>query len=343
MERLTDVHEGTLSFASLPTPLEECGRLPSGRCLLAKRDDLTGLGMGGNKVRKLVHLVTDARATGSDVLVTVGAAQSNHARATAAAAARTGLACHLVLGGPPTRRAEGNQLLASLFGAELHHAGTDSWDRLEREVGILADRLRAEGRSPYVIPLGGSTAVGATGFTEAWLEFVHQVECRTDEVGSVVVASSTGGTHAGMLAGRVIAGGPEIIAVDVAKERHDLAEFAVGLANEVLERLGRSERLDRTAASVDPRFVGDGYAVPTGAADEAMVRFARTTGLVLDRVYTAKAMACLVARDRDGSLPDGDVVFWHTGGQPALFSAAGAPALGARQLVPDPATTMEFA
>lgn len=312
-------------MATLPTPLESAGTLRSGRRLLLKRDDLTGLGMGGNKARKLETLCAHAIAQGCDLLVTVGASQSNHARVTAAAGARLGLETHIVLGGRAAVR-EGNQLLATLFGAHIHDAGTDSWPELRRIMDDMVQTWKAAGRKPYAMPIGGSTWIGALGFLLAWRELLDQLsQAGSPAVAGVVVASSTGGTHAGMLAGRQLFGGPPIYAMDVAKESADLGKLARCLADQALAGLGLDDRVDHAAVHVDASFAGADYAVPTAEADAAMLGLARSGGWVLDRVYTAKAFAGLVQYDRDGRFGDGDVVFWHTGGQPAVFAAHGAP------------------
>lgn len=315
-----------LLLGTLPTPLEDVGQLPDGRRLYVKRDDLTGLGLGGNKVRKLEMLAYEAAERGADCLVTVGAAQSNHARATAAAGARLGVETHLVLGGDPPDRLTGNQLLSSLFGAALHYAGTDEWTELSRQRSALVAELRARHRTPFDIPMGGSSPVGALGFARAWVELLMQLRPIGADIGSVVVASSTGGTHAGMLVGASLMGGPEIIAVDVAKESSDLAGDTHRLADAALALVDPLSAIDPGLVHVDSSMVGAGYAVPTEEADTAMIRLARSSGLVLDRTYTAKAFAGLTRLMASGDLPDGDVVFWHTGGQPATFADDGCPA-----------------
>lgn len=312
-------------MATLGTPLEYAGDLVSGRRLFIKRDDLTGLGMGGNKARKAEMLCGDALASNCDLLVTVGAAQSNHARVTAAAGARCGVETHLVLGGSTPEHRSGNQLLSQLFGAELHDAGTDSWKALAVTMSELVDGWRASGRRPYVIPMGGSSPVGASAFVLAWHEFRDQLADLPGEVSTVVVTSSTGGTHAGLVAGRALFGGPQILAIDVAKESKDLAGDTVALARSTLKLLGASESVDRGDVVVDGDHIGEGYAIPTEAADAAIRGLGCAGGWVLDRVYTGKGFAGLLAHDAAGTLGDGDVVFWHTGGQPSVFALAGAP------------------
>jgi 1-aminocyclopropane-1-carboxylate deaminase/D-cysteine desulfhydrase-like pyridoxal-dependent ACC family enzyme len=313
-------------LATLPTPLEPGGRLPGagGARLFVKRDDLTGLGMGGNKARKLEFLCGQAKAAGADLLVTVGAAQSNHARLTAAAGARLGLETHLVLGGPPPAAPAGNQLLAALFGAVMHYPGTDDWDALEAHMGDRIAAWETADRRPYGMPVGGSTPAGARGFLLAWAELLDQCAALGVEPAVVVIATSSGGTHAGMLAGRALLGGPAVLAIAVAKTRADLAAHALDLAARTLVEGGMDGSVEAGDVHVDDSFQGPAYAVPTVEADEA-VRFAARRGWVLDRVYTAKAFAGLLAYARQGRLPPGDVVFWHTGGQPALFAPGGAP------------------
>jgi 1-aminocyclopropane-1-carboxylate deaminase/D-cysteine desulfhydrase-like pyridoxal-dependent ACC family enzyme len=321
-------------LATLPTPLEQGPLLPSGARLWVKRDDLTGLGMGGNKARKLEHLCGVALAEGADTLVTVGAGQSNHCRMTAAAGARLGLDVHLVLGGPAPEQPAGNQLLSALFGACAHHPGTDDWGELEKAKDALADELRASGRRPFAIPIGGSTAVGAAGFAAAFAELVEQCAAAGCRPRAVVHATSSGGTHAGLLAGRaaVVAGGapvPDVIAFAVAKGILLQDRSAAALAAETLELLGLDDvAVDPADVHVEGSALGEDYATPTPEADDALVWAARHGGWVLDRVYTAKALAGLLSLASAGAWgPGDDVVFWHTGGQPAVFAPGGAPAI----------------
>jgi 1-aminocyclopropane-1-carboxylate deaminase/D-cysteine desulfhydrase-like pyridoxal-dependent ACC family enzyme len=288
--------------------------------------------MGGNKARKLEPLCGAALTAGADTLVTVGAAQSNHCRMTAAAGARLGLRVHLVLGGEAPASATGNQLLASLFGAELHFAGTDDWSELEAAKDARCASLAEAGSRPYPIPIGGSTPLGALGFAWAWRELMDQcadVGCRPR---AVIHATSSGGTHAGLLAGRALyvhaeLTVPEILAVAVAKGILADAAFTAGLADQVLDLLGADEvRVDPAEVELDGTWLGPDYAVGTPDADAALVWAAHRGGWVLDRVYTAKAFAGLLSLASTGRWASGDdVVFWHTGGQPALFAPGGYP------------------
>jgi 1-aminocyclopropane-1-carboxylate deaminase/D-cysteine desulfhydrase-like pyridoxal-dependent ACC family enzyme len=317
-----------LKLATLPTSLEPGPLLPGGARLYVKRDDLTGLGMGGNKARKLEFLCADALRAGADTLITVGAAQSNHARMTAAAGAVLGLQTHLVLGGPH-EEPSGNQLLSTLFGARLHFPGTDDWDELGAAMGEVIVKLRSQGRRPYRMPIGGSTAVGARGFAAAWPELMHQCAALGIRPSAVIHASSSGGTHAGLIAGKAACSDarPEIVAIGVAKTAADLAAEARTLAEECLVGLGIHDvSISGDAAEVDGRWRGADYAAPTEEADRAILWAAHSGAWVLDRVYTGKAFAGLLGADREDRFSEGDaVVFWHTGGQPALFVANGAP------------------
>jgi 1-aminocyclopropane-1-carboxylate deaminase/D-cysteine desulfhydrase-like pyridoxal-dependent ACC family enzyme len=323
-----------VALATLPTPLERGPLLPGGAQLWVKRDDLTGLGMGGNKARKLELLCGAALAGDADTLVTVGAAQSNHCRMTAAAGARLGLPVHLVLGGERPAAATGNQLLSELFGAQLHHAGTSSWAELEAAQDSLCEELCAAGHRPFAMPIGGSTPTGAVGFAIAYDELVDQAAALGCAPVAIVHATSSGGTHAGLLAGKARHGTdpaaarrPGILAIGVAKDVVVAPEHTAALANGALELLGRPDvEVAVDEVVVDPGFLGQGYAVPTAAADAALRWAATRGGWVLDRVYTAKAFAGLLAMAEAGQWRAGDdVVFWHTGGQPAVFAPGGAP------------------
>ncbi len=305
-----------------------------------KRDDLTGLGGGGNKARKLDLLCAEALRSGSDSLVTVGAAQSNHCRMTAAAGARLGLAVHLVVSGQEPARAAGNQLLSRLFGAQLHFTGAadDHWGELAIAAEQLTDELRADGGRPDSIPIGGSTALGAAGYVAAFEEIEAQCASVQIEPAAIVTTSSSGGTHAGLLAGRALsrASGqatPEVIAIGVAEGvlagRPDAGE----LAEEVLGLLDAppGATIDDGDVIIDGRFLGDGYAVPTAAGDAAILWAARRGGWLLDRTYSGKGMAGLLGLAAEGRFgaagADGEVhvVFVHTGGWPALFTPHGVP------------------
>lgn len=321
-------------LATLPTPLERGPELPGGARLWMKRDDLTGLGMGGNKARKLEFLCGAAIAEGARSLVTVGAAQSNHCRMTAAAGAVLGLDVHLVLSGDRPATAAGNQLLSMLFGAQLHFTGAEEshWGELEIAREALTDELRAQGAEPYAIPIGGSTPTGAVGYAVALVEIVEQCEARGITPAAIVHTSSSGGTHAGLLAGMVAlrAQGravPEILAIGVAKGVNIGMPDIADLTRDTLDLLGLDRSLiEHTDVHLDPNWIGDDYAVPTRAGDAAIRWAARHGGWVLDRTYSGKGFAGLVGNAESGRWPAGsDVVFVHTGGHPALFAPGGVP------------------
>ena len=321
-------------LATLPTPLERGSELPGGVRLWMKRDDLTGLGMGGNKARKLEYLCGAAIAEGARSLVTVGAGQSNHCRMTAAAGAVLGLEVHLVLSGDRPTHPAGNQLLSTLFGAQQHFTGAEEshWGELEIAREALADELRASGAEPYSIPIGGSTAVGAVGYAQAFVELMQQCETQGVRPAAIVHTSSSGGTHAGLVAGRALwqAQGhvvPEVLAIGVAKGvnigRPDVAQ----LARDTVDLVGGDRSLiDRADVRVDPNWMGDDYGIPTRAGDAAIRWAARHGGWVLDRVYSGKGFAGMVGNAEAGRWPSGsDVVFIHTGGSPTIFAPGGAP------------------
>ena len=320
-------------LATLPTPLERGPELPAGVRLWVKRDDLTGLGMGGNKARKLEFLCGSAVAEGARSLITVGAAQSNHCRMTAAAGAVLGLEVHLVLSGERPETTTGNQLLSELFGAQQHYTGAEEshWGELEIVREQLTERLRAEGLDPYSIPIGGSTAVGAAGSALGFLELVQECEQRGCRPTEIVFASSSGGTHAGLLAGRTLPSFgdstiPDIVAIGVAKGVNAGMPDVAELADQVLDRLKVRGRVDPADVHVDTRWIGDDYAVPTEAGDEASRWAARHGGWILDRTYSGKGLSGVLGRAAEGKYgPDDDVVFVHTGGWPAVFAPGGVP------------------
>jgi D-cysteine desulfhydrase len=318
-----------LPLALLPTPLEPADRLGAALdmepgSLWVKRDDLTGLGGGGNKARKLEYLCADALARGADTLVTGGGPQSNHARMTAAVANRLGLACTIVVAGARPATASGNVLLLELFGPELVWSGGDElamdYYAVEAAIEDACARLVSEGRRPYRMPIGGATAVGALGYVRAAAELREQAAAafagRQAEV--VVVADGSGGTHAGLAAG--LGDLDLVLGVDVGA-RPDLDSQVPAKAAEVARLAGLPE--PGGTARVDHERVGAGYGAPTDGCRDALVMAARREGLILDPVYTGKAMAGLVAARADGTIASRTrTVFVHTGGMPALFAPA---------------------
>lgn len=309
----------------VPTPLararnlEEALGQPCPRIFL-KRDDLTGLAFGGNKARKLEYLVADARATGATMLVTEGAAQSNHARMTAAAAAIAGLKALLVLDARNGADVGGNLLLDHLFGAEVRivpdkQARVAAMERIE-------DELRAAGERPYVIPTGGSVPLGAAGYVAMVAELLSQLMVVGETPTELVHATSSMGTQAGLVVGARAFSAPFAVrGVAVEHPVEDLVATGVALANATAELLELPARFGEEDVAVEGDFVGAGYGVPTPEGMAAIRLLAETEAVVLDPVYGGKAMAALLARVRAGATdPAGSVVFLHTGGGPSVFA-----------------------
>ncbi len=310
------------------TPIEPMPNLSAalaGPELWIKRDDMLGLAAGGNKTRKLEFLVADALAQGADTLITVGAVQSNHCRLTLAAAKREGLQCQLVLEervpGSYREDASGNNLLFHLMGVErveVVEAGTDLAAAMQR----LADDLATQGRKGYVIPGGGSNALGALGYVAC----AHEVLAQTFELGlrldHVVVASGSGGTHAGLAAGfHAAQAGLPLTGVSVRAEQAPQEAKIRALADEALTLAGAAPGVPAEAVAVDDAYVGPGYSLPTDAMVEAIQIFARLEGILLDPVYTGKTAAGLIGLVRAGRFAPGErVLFVHTGGSPALYA-----------------------
>ncbi len=321
-------HVPRVPLAHLPTPLEPLERLTlalGGPKLFVKRDDCTGLAFGGNKTRKLEFLVAEALTRGADTLITTGGVQSNHVRQTAAAAARLGLGCELVLSravpwDAPDYEETGNPQLDRLLGARVHilDAGSD------REAAMLelAEAVRGRGGRPYVIPLGGSNVTGALGYVACARELVAQADAIGLAVDGVVLAASSGGTQAGLLAGiQTLGRRVRVIGIDVDADPAGTRERVRALLPPLSERLGIADGVSPDEVEVEGGFAGDAYGLPTAAMAAAVTRLARLEGLLLDPVYTGKAMAGLIALIAGGAFrPSETVVFLHTGGTPALFA-----------------------
>lgn len=312
-----------VTLAPHPTPIDTLTRLraalgSSCPALHMKRDDLISFGMGGNKVRKLQTVLAEAMAAGADTLITCGGLQSNHCRATAAAGAALGLRVVLVVNGVPQNRPTGNALLDQLFGAEVRYAAVRQ-DRAPMMEAVAAE-LVAVGRRPFVIPLGASTPIGAAGFAQG-IEELLVSGLRPDVI---VHASSSGGTQAGLIAGCALFGlKTRVVGISADEPSSSLQAIVTHLLEAMAERLGGSRAAlgaDRDVV-VDDRCVGDGYGIPTADSTEALTMVARSEGIVLDPVYTAKAMAGLIRHVREGRFSAGEtVLFWHTGGQAGLFA-----------------------
>jgi 1-aminocyclopropane-1-carboxylate deaminase/D-cysteine desulfhydrase-like pyridoxal-dependent ACC family enzyme len=299
------------------TPLDRLDRLeralgPRSPRLFIKRDDLLGFGCGGNKVRKMQLIAAEAAAKGTDTLITCGAIQSNHARVTAAVGAVLGWRVVLVLNGEPPAKDTGNLRLDRLFGAEIRFVA----DRADREPAMqeAANEARARGRVPFVVPMGASTATGVLGMARA----VAEISASGVKPAVIVHASSSGATQAGLVAGCALIGnGARVVGVSADAPAAELAATVRRLIEAAAAKLGAKAATlgaDRPI-EIDEAQVGGGYGVPTPESSAARTLLARTEGIVLDSVYTAKAMAGLIAAVRDERHdPAETVVFWHTGG-----------------------------
>jgi len=308
-----------VALAHLPTPVEPMDRLGAhlgfeAGCLWVKRDDCTGLAGGGNKARKLEYLCADALAQGCDTLVTGGGRQSNHVRMTAAAANKVGMRCTVVLASAPPAHPTGNVVLDHVLAPDIVWAGPLDYYGTEAAIDATCDALAADGRMPYRMPVGGATTVGALGYVEAADELLAQLP----DVGLVVVADGSGGTHSGLVAG--FGDHAMVLGVDVGT-RPDLDEQVPAKAADAALLAGRATPVG--SVWIDHDHFGDDYGAMTDECREAIDLAARLEGLVLDPVYSGKALAGLMAARADGRIaPDRNTVFLHTGGMPALFARA---------------------
>ncbi|MGD0265081.1 MAG: D-cysteine desulfhydrase [Candidatus Methylomirabilota bacterium] len=305
--------------------LERLSRLLAGPDIYIKRDDLLGLTSGGNKTRKLEFLVADALAQGADTLITCGAVQSNHARLTLAAAVVEGLKCRLVLeervAGSYKADASGNNFLFRLLGVEQVTVVPGGSDLLQVMQGV-ADELQRVGRKGYVIPTGGSNPIGATGYVACAEEIIAQAFELGIRIDRIVCASGSAGTHAGLVAGFYgDNSGIPVVGIDVSRKKQPQEELVHGLATRTAARVGIPGGIPRDAVMCFDEYVGPGYSLPTASMVEAVQMLARTEAILLDPVYTGKAMAGLIDLVRKGYFKKGEhVLFVHTGGSPALYA-----------------------
>jgi D-cysteine desulfhydrase family pyridoxal phosphate-dependent enzyme len=308
-----------LNFAHLPTAIEDLPRLSAhfaGPRILVKRDDQTGLAFGGNKTRKLEFLVAEAQDQGAKMLISAGAIQSNHCRQTAAAAARYGFECTLVLTGDLPDEPSANLLLDKLFNAKIVNV-TDRKDR-DRILQETFDNAVAEGMKPYLVPYGGSSPTGALGYAFAVEEFMKQ-KVHADWI---VFGTSSGGTHAGLVLGqRVFGYKGKVLGISIDESEEWLKSHVSALASDASEKLGERIEFTRNDVLANENYCGAGYGVLTDAERETVNLFAKYEGLLLDPVYTGRAAAGMIDLIRKGFFKkDETVLFWHTGGQPALFA-----------------------
>ncbi len=321
-----------LSLARLPTPLEEAPRLAASlgvARILIKRDDLTDVALGGNKVRKLEFLLGDARAQGADTIITTAGAQSNFLRLMAAAARRTGMRPMFVVRGRPDAPSEGNLLLMRLFDAEIHYVSTqdpyaESTITLMRDIG---ERVRRQGRRPYLVHLATfSGGLAAVGYVPAAVELVEQLGAMRAHCGHVVLAVGSGTTHAGLLLGLRLAGlRAHVLGVSVNTATGTLRGHVTAQIQAAAEILGVASPVHEDEVDITDAHVGPGYAIPTAESVNAVRLAARCEGLLFDPTYTGKAWAALSHAVRSGAIGrEATIVFMHTGGAPIIFTQAAA-------------------
>jgi len=325
-DKLTYLEDKLKTFPRVPLSLvpTPCHRLDflsekSGVEIYCKRDDMTGFGFGGNKSRKLEFLVGEARETGCDTLVTCGGIQSNFCRLTATAGAVAGMSVHLILGGRIPSEATGNVLLDEMLGAHIHYVSSARWGDWEAESERVMETLESRGRKVFKMPVGGSVPIGVTGYAAVFAEILKDQERLNVHFDHIIHASASGGTQAGLVVGKEMTGWPgRVSGISVAFNRDEMEQTVYALAIETAGLLGG--QVDREAVILDDRFIGDGYAIRTEAADEAIRVFARKEGVFLDHVYTGKAASALLDWLEKGRLKGQRVLFLHTGGQVELFA-----------------------
>lgn len=330
MEKIADLQTQInklprIKLARLPTPLEEMPNLTKalgGPKLWIKRDDLTGTAFGGNKERKTEFVMADAIRKGADVIITTGAIQSNHARATAAAAKKLGLKVVLVLRGKERNEYDGNLLLDHLLGAVIRFVQV-GWQQALPVMKKVAEELKREGHKPYIVPGGASYPTGAVGYFNAMLELINQTEEANLNINYIVHASGSGGTQAGLiLANKALETEIKILGMCVEPNANQwLTEKIVEIANGIAKLLDLRENVNREDVVLIGGYAGEGFGVLTPEAVEAIKLVAQTEGIMLDPVYTSKAMAGLIDLIRQKRFKKEDnVVFIHTGGTPTLFA-----------------------
>jgi D-cysteine desulfhydrase family pyridoxal phosphate-dependent enzyme len=319
------VNKERLSLGFFPTPLSyllNFSEALGGPKIFIKRDDMTGLAFGGNKTRKLEYLLADAIKNRCDCIITAGAAQSNHCRQTAAAAAQLKLPCHLLLGGHEPATANGNLLLDKLLGSHIYWQGKH---RKGEGTAALFKKLTQQGYKPYVVPYGGSNEIGALGFVNAAYELAPQISHIS--VTHILFASSSGATHAGLMVGKeLLKQQYRLLGIQIDKDESSHNSFGktvLNLANKTAAIVGLQHVFEANSVTLNTDYIGDGYGVMGIAEQEAISLLAETEGILVDPVYTGRALAGLIALVRNGQLTSADeVLFWHTGGSPALFNYA---------------------
>ncbi|GAC1387207.1 MAG: D-cysteine desulfhydrase [Herpetosiphon sp.] len=315
-------------LALLPTPLQAAPRLTAalnGPPIWIKRDDLTGFGFGGNKIRGLEFLLADALAQGADTIVTGAGPQSNHVRATAAGAARAGLEMVAIYFGSSSGRVEGNERLTTLLGARIQYTDDPERNSVDRRIEQVVAELQARGRRPYAIPRGGAAELGVLGYVAGARELAQQCDERGICPQAVVVATGSGGTHAGLVAGSKALNAPwQITGFTVSRPVVEARARVRQLAEAAVQRCALRVEIGEDDVLIHDGFIGAGYGVPTPAGATAISLAARTESIFLDPTYTGKAMAGMIAHVLAGSFAaDAPIIFLHSGGEPILFAGDG--------------------
>lgn len=310
-----------LTISLLPTPLHKLEKLskefPAN--IYCKRDDLTGFAFGGNKTRKLDFLIGDAIKRKADTLIAVGAKQSNFCRIAAAAGVVNGFDVHLVLGGTKPEKPTGNILLDHIFGAKIHYIDSDDWEQWEKKGKMLMKNLSEQGRNVYYLPPGGSTPIGTLGYVLAFYEIIDDSERTGISFDTIILASSSGGTQAGLIAGKELTGWKgKIIGMGVAENKKKLEQEIYNLTCKTGELVGTN--INKKNVLIDDSYRGEKYGARTAQCEEAIKLFAQKEGILLDNVYTGKAAAGLIDYARRGLFDNNvNVLFIHTGGNVELF------------------------
>jgi L-cysteate sulfo-lyase len=315
-------------LAHLPTPLEFLPRLTKhlgGPNVYVKRDDCTGLGTGGNKTRKLEFLMADAIKKKADVIITQGAVQSNHARQTAAAAAKIGMKCELVFekrvaDATTAYKESGNVFLDKLFGANIHEVANGS--DMTKEMEDLSDQLRERGSSPYIIPGGGSNPIGALGYVDCVIELIAQAKSKDITFDSIIMATGSAGTQAGLVVGsKITKSNIPVFGIGVNAPKEAQEEKVFKLASDLSDFMGLPNLVSRDDVVANCDYVGDGYGIPTPEMNKALLQLARLEGLLFDPVYSGKGLAGMIDLIGKGYFENQkNIVFIHTGGAAGLFA-----------------------
>ena len=311
-----------VKLGTLPTPLHPLQKVSEevGTEVWIKRDDLTGYALGGNKVREAEFLLADAVQQGADIVITAGTIQSNHVRVIAAAAGRLSIQCHLFLSGELPEQPSGNLLLDYLAQADIHVVPSRA-DR-GQAMDSFAESLRKSGGKPYIIPVGGANAVGAYGYVSGFQELDDQVRSLQWKPTTLLFASSTGTTYAGTLVGKSLTNSQvRLLGIDTDLDP-DARRAICSIANDLAERLGIAQRFQPGEVALNSDYVGGGFGIPTDEGSSALRRLWQLEGILLDPVYTAKAMAGLISLAEQGNWRNERVIFLHTGGTPTTFSSS---------------------